>query len=84
MGLIEADIGKKFSTLVGFSGETKKTVGEISLPTYAGGVNLLQKFLVIDGDSTYNIILGRAWLHDMKAIPPTYHQVVKFPTPWGV
>ena len=30
------------------------------------------------------MILGRPWIHDMKAVPSTYHQTVKFPTPWGV
>ncbi|XP_074346324.1 uncharacterized protein LOC141685097 [Apium graveolens] len=58
MGLSEADIEKRYMTLVGFSGETKRTVREIHLPTYASGINLLQKFLVIDAGSTYNIILG--------------------------
>ena len=69
MGLIEADMVKKFTILVGFSGETKRTMGEISLPTYAQGMNSLQKFLVIDCQSMYNIILGRPWIHDLEADP---------------
>ncbi|XP_074351988.1 uncharacterized protein LOC141691146 [Apium graveolens] len=84
MGLTEGDMEKKHTTLVGFSGETNKIIGEIHLPTYAGGINLLQKFLIIDGGSTYNIILGRAWIHDMCVVPSTLHQVIKFSTPWGV
>ncbi|XP_074347067.1 uncharacterized protein LOC141685890 [Apium graveolens] len=84
MGLSEVNIEKRFTTLVGFSGETKRTIWEIYLPTYAGEINLLHRFLVIDGRSTYNIILGRAWIHNIKAVPSTLHQVVKFPTPWGV
>ncbi|XP_074342416.1 uncharacterized protein LOC141679963 [Apium graveolens] len=35
MGLAECDMIKKSTTLVGFSGETKWTLGEITLPTYA-------------------------------------------------
>ncbi|XP_074342482.1 uncharacterized protein LOC141680053 [Apium graveolens] len=42
MGLAESDMIKKSTTLVGFSGETKRTLGEITLPTYAQGVNLLE------------------------------------------
>lgn len=72
---------KRTTTLVGFSGETKRTIGEISLPMY---VNLLEKFSIIDGDSTYNVIMGRPWLHDLKAVLSTYHQVLKFPSSWGV
>lgn len=31
----------------------------------------------------YNVIMGRPWIHDMKAIPSTLHQVIKFPSKWG-
>ncbi|XP_074327866.1 uncharacterized protein LOC141665785 [Apium graveolens] len=51
MGLAESDMIKKSTTLVGFSGEIKRTLGEITLPTYAQGVNLLENF-IIDVDST--------------------------------
>ncbi|KAK9049138.1 hypothetical protein SSX86_031895 [Deinandra increscens subsp. villosa] len=44
----------------------------------------MQRFCVMDAPSGYNIILGRPWIHDMKAVPSTYHQCVKLPTPWGV
>ena len=26
----------------------------------------------------YNILLGHPWIHDMQAIPSTYHQCIKF------
>ncbi|XP_074288430.1 uncharacterized protein LOC141613587 [Silene latifolia] len=84
MGFSEKDIAKKAVPLVGFSGETKHSPGEIVIPTYAGGVNKQVRYLVIDGPSTYNVILGRPWIHKMKAIPSTYHQCLKFPTPWGM
>lgn len=46
----ESDMIKKTTTLVGFIGETKRTISEISLPAYTHGINLLEKFLIIDGD----------------------------------
>ncbi|XP_074377826.1 uncharacterized protein LOC141719351 [Apium graveolens] len=76
MGLEESDMIKKLTTLVGFSGETKHTLGEITLPIYAQGVNLLEKFCIIDVDSSYNIIMGRPWIHKLKVVPSTYHQVL--------
>ncbi|XP_021774599.1 uncharacterized protein LOC110738496 [Chenopodium quinoa] len=84
MNIDEKNIINKSTMLVGFSGETKKTSGEITLATYAKGVNLQVKFLVIDTLSSYNMILGRPWIHEMRAIPSTYHQVIKFPTRWGI
>ncbi|XP_021865242.2 uncharacterized protein [Spinacia oleracea] len=84
MGLEEKNIIKRSTVLVGFSGESLRTVGEISLPTYAEGVNVMTKFNIVDCPSAYNVILGRPWIHKMKAVPSTYHQSIKFPTKWGV
>ena len=84
MGIPEDEINKSSTVLVGFSGKTKNTVGEIKLPVYVEGVNAIQKFCVIDSLPGCNIILGRPWIHDVKAVPSTYHQCVKIPTPWGV
>lgn len=85
MGLDESKIIKKTTFLIGFSGEHKSTVGEIDLPVYAEGVNLCTRFLVVDSPtSAYNVILGRPWIHEMEAVPSTFHQVLKFPTKWGV
>jgi hypothetical protein len=84
MGFTLSDLVKKSVPLVGFSGETAHTLGEIYIPTYAKGINLHVKYLIIDCMTSYTVILGRPWLHAMKAVPSTYHQSIKFPTPWGV
>ncbi|XP_074297863.1 uncharacterized protein LOC141628655 [Silene latifolia] len=83
MGFDKENLIKKYVPLVGFSGETAHSVGEITIPTYIEGVNKLVRYLIIEGPTTYNVILGRSWLHQMKAVPSTYHQCLKFPTPWG-
>ncbi|XP_074289120.1 uncharacterized protein LOC141614257 [Silene latifolia] len=83
MGFDKENLIKKSVPQVGFSGETAHSVGEITIPTYIEGVNKLVRYLVIEGPTTYNVILGRPWLHQMKAVPSTYHQCLKFPTPWG-
>ncbi|KAM6593606.1 hypothetical protein CsatA_001309 [Cannabis sativa] len=84
MGIDEATIIRKSTVLVGFSGEQKHSVGEVTRHVYAEGVNLQTKFIVVDSPSAYNAILGRPWIHSMKAVPSTYHQVIRFPTKWGV
>lgn len=43
-------------------------------------VTKMANFLVVDCASTYNEILGRPTLHELKAIPSTYHQSMKFLT----
>ena len=38
------------------------------------------RFLIVDSPSAYNVLLGRPSLNTIKAIPSTYHMVIKFPT----
>ncbi|KAI3747104.1 hypothetical protein L6452_09549 [Arctium lappa] len=84
MGIDKSEITRRSTTLVGFNGGATNTMGEIILPVYAKGINRHTKFNVVDCSSAYNVILGRPWIHDMKAVPSTYHQTLKFPTQWGV
>ena len=79
MKINESNIRHCSTMLVGFSGEQKFTIGDIALPVYAGGVNLSVTFAVLDSPLAYNMILGRPWIHKMRAVPSTFHQVVKFP-----
>ncbi|RVW90220.1 hypothetical protein CK203_042012 [Vitis vinifera] len=55
-------------------------LGDIVLPVQAGPVTLNVQFSVVQELSPFNVILGRTWLHYMKAIPSTYHQMVSFLT----
>lgn len=84
MKVDESTITRKSTVLIGFSGEQKHSIGEVNLHVWAEGVNLQTKFIVVDCPSSYNAILGRPWIHEMKVVPSTYHQVIKFPTPWGI
>ncbi|XP_056848891.1 uncharacterized protein LOC130499023 [Raphanus sativus] len=84
LGLEPTALTRRATPLVGFSGEVKQTLGQVLLPVYAKGVNQATNFLVVDCPSSYNVILGRPWIHDMGAVPSTLHQLVKFPTPWGI
>ena len=69
--------------LSGFNGATTTSLGDIVLPVQAGPVTLNVQFLVVQDLSPFNAILGRTWLHYMKAIPSTYHQMVSFLTNEG-
>ncbi|KAJ9552481.1 hypothetical protein OSB04_016526 [Centaurea solstitialis] len=67
MGIDRCNIVRRTTTLVGFNGDATSTLGEIVLPVFAKGINKQTKFNVIDCPSAYNAILGRPWIHDMKA-----------------
>ena len=60
-------------SLVVFFGEQGSIVGIICLPVYAEGINQMVKFMVVNCPLAYNAILGRSWIHELKAVPSTYH-----------
>lgn len=64
--------------LVGFNGETDRVDGKVTMPIETHRVTIYLKMIVIDNDSTYNVILGIPWFHDMKACPYSYRQLIKF------
>ena len=69
--------------LSGFNGETTLTVGDIALPVKAGPVTQQVLFSIVKDLRLYNAIVGRDWLHAMKAVPSTYHQTISYLTSVG-
>ena len=67
--------------LFGFNRATRLAVGDIVLSVKAGLVTQQVLFSVVEDLGPYNAIVGRVWLHAMKAIPPTYHQTISYLTP---
>ncbi|XP_070025534.1 uncharacterized protein [Nicotiana sylvestris] len=73
----EDKIVPKAHTLSGFDNSSVVIKGEVVLTTFTEGV-------VKEMEMAYNIILGRPWIHEMDVVPSTLHQVIKFPSPWGI
>uniref|UniRef100_A0A1U7VEI5 Uncharacterized protein LOC104216431 n=1 Tax=Nicotiana sylvestris TaxID=4096 RepID=A0A1U7VEI5_NICSY len=74
----------KAHTLSGFDYSSVVMKGEVTLTTFAEGVVKDTKFQVVEMEMAYYMILGRPWIHEMDAVPSTLHQVIKFPSPWGI
>nr|XP_016457708.1 PREDICTED: uncharacterized protein LOC107781508 [Nicotiana tabacum] len=74
----------KARSLSGFDNSSVIIKEEITLSTFAKGVVKDTKFQVVDADIAYNIIIGRPWIHDTDDVPSTLHQVIKFPSHWGI
>ncbi|XP_070028852.1 uncharacterized protein [Nicotiana sylvestris] len=74
----------KAHTLSGFDNSSVVTKGDVILIIFAAGVVKETKFQVVYMEMAYNMIMGRPWIHDMDAVPSTLHQVIKFPSPWGI
>ena len=63
-----------------FNGVTITTQGDVTLPVKAGQVTQWVLFSIVKDLGPYNVILGQAWLHSMKAIPSTHHQTINYLT----
>ena len=81
MGIEESEIEIEQTQLTGFNGSTTPSIGTIKLPLKTNGINKIVEFQVLECLSPYNIILGRPWIHRMRAVPSTFHQCIRFPTP---
>ena len=64
--------------LSGFYGATTTTLGDVTLPVKARPVTQRVLFSVVEDLGPYNAIVGQTWLYSMKAMPPTYHQMVSY------
>ncbi|XP_073312551.1 uncharacterized protein [Primulina huaijiensis] len=71
------------TALFGFAGHVVYPEGEIVLPLTLGSQDLkktvMTPFTVVDSPSSYNIILGRPAMNELRAVASTYHQKIKFP-----
>ncbi|XP_075499328.1 uncharacterized protein LOC142537719 [Primulina tabacum] len=71
------------TALFGFAGHMVYSEGEIMLPSTLGSQDLkrtvMTSFTVVDSPSSYNIILGRPAMNELRAVASTYHQKIKFP-----
>ena len=52
-------------------------------PVCADPYNIVTEFSILDVPSPYNTILGRPWIHMIRVVPSTHHQLLKYSTPFG-
>ena len=64
--------------LSGFNGATTLSIRDITFSVKAGHVTQRILFSTVEDLGPYNAILGRTWLHEMKAVPSTYHQTISY------
>ncbi|XP_009598346.2 uncharacterized protein [Nicotiana tomentosiformis] len=67
-----------------FNMASEMTNGEIILPVNVSRTIQDTKFHVIEGDMRYNALLGRSWIHNMRAVSSTLNQMMNFSIKDGV
>ena len=69
--------------LSNFNGATTVTLGDVTLLVRVSLVTHQVLFSVVGDLGPYTGIMGWAWLHSMKVVPSTYHQMVSYLTSVG-
>ncbi|XP_070026549.1 uncharacterized protein [Nicotiana sylvestris] len=70
--------------LNGFNMARETTKREIILLVNVAGTIQDTKFHVIEGNMRYNALRWRPWIHNMRVVPSTLHQMMKFQIADGV
>mgnify|MGYP000911897260 CR=1 FL=1 len=63
--------------ITGFENDTRKSLGHVTILLTLGKFSALAKFHVINADTSYHLLIGRAWMHKFGIVPSTYHQCMK-------
>ena len=59
-----------------YRGKTKNTMGVIQVDINVGIITRPTIFMVINDKLSYNLLLGREWLHGVGVVPSFMHQVI--------
>ena len=74
------DLGKLEQNQVNvraFDGVQRDTLGAVTLTLQMGPAEFSAQFQVLDIDTSYNLLLGRPFIHMAGAVPSTLHQMMK-------
>ena len=71
-------------TVRAYDKTSSKVMGTFKALCKIGPLETIGEFHVMDITPNYNLLLGRAWLHPIEAIPSTLHQKMKIPWKGGI
>jgi hypothetical protein len=74
LGWSAGDSIKTNVTLSDFNDQTSEAQGFLSVDLTVGKKTIPTYFFIVNSKSTYNVLLGRDWIHANCWIPSTMHQ----------
>jgi len=78
---LKFDLGKVQQNQVNvraFDGVQRDTIGAVNLDIQVGPAEFNVEFQVLDINTSYNLLLGRPFIHMAGVVPSTLHQLMKF------
>ncbi|XP_059635529.1 uncharacterized protein LOC132277696 [Cornus florida] len=62
--------------LLDFDGKWVEPIGIVELPVLADKRELMESFVVVAIHPSYNLLMGRGWIHRVQGVPSTLHQIM--------
>ncbi|KAL4627192.1 hypothetical protein ACB092_05G150300 [Castanea dentata] len=78
LGLAMEELSHSRLVIQGFNQGGQRAIGMIHLELIIGELTSNGLFHVIDAKITYNMLLGRPWIHGNRIVPSTLHQCFKY------
>ncbi|WKA00122.1 hypothetical protein VitviT2T_018512 [Vitis vinifera] len=78
LGFSPDDFGPSTQIVRAYDGTQRTVMGTLSTHVMIGPVSYSIVFQVLRIQSSFNLFLGRPWIHEAGAIPSSLHQKVKF------
>ncbi|XP_059628452.1 uncharacterized protein LOC132271170 [Cornus florida] len=63
--------------LLGFDGKRVEPIDTVELLVRAADRELIESFVVVEIYPSYNLLIGRGWIHRVQGVPSTLHQVMR-------
>ncbi|XP_059639364.1 uncharacterized protein LOC132281707 [Cornus florida] len=63
--------------LLGFNGKCVEPIGIVELLVRAAERELMESFVVVEIHPSYNLLMGRWWIHRVQGVPLTLHWVMR-------
>ncbi|KAL6319905.1 hypothetical protein AAG906_036978 [Vitis piasezkii] len=78
LGFSLSDFGPFTQAVKAYDGTQRTIMGTLTAHVMIGPVKYLVLFQVLRIQSSFNLLLGRPWIHEVGTIPSSLHQKVKF------
>src|SRR5438045_4255830 len=78
LGVHQSRLSATNTVIAEFNANSSTPIGKIRLRCLIGDLKTEVTCYVINADTSYNLLLGRPWLHRNGLISSSLHQVVKY------
>ncbi|XP_071939172.1 uncharacterized protein [Coffea arabica] len=74
LGILVDELSNSRLMIQGFNQEGQRALGSLNLEIVIDDMSSRALLYVIDAKTTYNVLLGRPWIHENGVVPSTLHQ----------